>query len=109
MSLRPGRERSAGGIQARGLTPQDSPMNLYHLRGVGLKHGESGRSRPIVVLVPHPQVEAQNNACLLAIVACAAAQAHEEHVCGNNPKSADCWWARVLAAIACAVKDEFCD
>ena len=62
-----------------------------------------------LMLVPHPQAEAQNNACLAAIIACAAAQVHEEHVCGNNPKSADCWWARVLAAIACAVKDEFCD
>ena len=43
-----------------------------------------------LMLVPHPQ-EAQNNACLLAIIACAAAQAHEEHVCGNSPRSADCW------------------
>ena len=62
-----------------------------------------------LMLVPHPQVEAQNNACLAAIVACAAAQAHEEHVRGNSPRSADCWWARVLAAVACAVKDELCD
>ena len=62
-----------------------------------------------LMLVPHPQVEAQSNECIAAIIACAAAQAHEEHVCGNRPRSADCWWARVLAAIACAVKDELCD
>ena len=63
-----------------------------------------------LMLVPHPQVEAQGNSeCLAAIVACAAAQAHEEHVCGNRPRSSDCWWARVVAAIACAVKDEICE
>ena len=62
-----------------------------------------------LMLVPQPQVEAQNNACLAAIIACATAQAHEEHVCWNSPRSADCWWARVLAAVTCAVKDELCD
>ena len=53
------------------------------------------------VLLPQ-RGEAQNQDCVIARLACAAAQAAADHVCGNMNR----WWCNLARRMADAVCDE---